>query len=109
MNIKIFISGKTTGDAVRDKFSISEQKLRQMGAAPVNPYKLGIPTSLNVTDTQAHRFKAIRYCSAIFMLAGYEKSKIAIAEMDEAQRLGLNIFYEDHDGYEEVFNSVSGP
>lgn len=111
MNLKVYIAGKITGEELSpcmQKFAQAEQKLRNMGAQPVNPFKLGIPHHFTFEQSKPFNFKALRYCSAIFMLSDYVNSPGAAEEMDEAQRLGLDVFYEEHEGYEEIYRRMVG-
>lgn len=111
MNLKIYIAGKITGEEptpCMEKFAKAETRLRQMGAQPVNPFKLGIPHHFTFEESKPFNFKALRFCSAIFMLNDYVNSPGAMVEIDEAQRLGLDIFYEQQEGYEEIFRRMEG-
>lgn len=107
--MKIYIAGKITGEPLPEckaKFAAAEARLRQLGAAPVNPFKLGLNDTWTFEQCRPFNFKAISHCSAMFMLSDYVNSPGALAEIDEAQRRGLTIFYEDHDDWSQVESYV---
>lgn len=109
MEIKIYIAGKITGEPLQpcmDKFAHAENLIRALGAAPVNPFKLGIPHHFTFEESKPYNFKALSFCTAIFMLSDYVKSPGAMEELYEAQRLGLDIFYEDQEGYEALEDAI---
>lgn len=106
----IYIAGKITGEdreQCLQKFLTAETKLRNAGAIPVNPFKLGIPSHFTFDESKPHNFKALRQCSAIFALKCYVNSPGALSEIEEAKRLGIEIFYEQHEGYENVFRAIN--
>jgi hypothetical protein len=108
--LKIYIAGKITGEPLaecRSKFEKAEQQLRRIGAAPVNPFKLGIPTHFTFEESKPFNFKALRHCTAMFMLNDYTSSPGAMAELDEAQRLKLDIYYEHHNDYGIIEDDIS--
>ncbi len=107
--MKIYIAGKITGEPLSpcmEKFQQAETLLRDTGAVPVNPFKLGIPHHFSFAESKPFNFKALRHCSAIFMLADYANSPGAMAELDEAKRLGIEIYFEHIDGYETLADHI---
>ena len=102
--MKIYISGKTSGDLqhVKQKFAIAEEKLRNTGAAPVNPVKLGVPDNFSDHESHFFRMKAIRHCNAIFMLTDAMLCSKCEIELKEARRLGLTIYFEAMEPYDEI-------
>lgn len=101
--MKIYIAGKITGEpleACQEKFAEAEYRLTQMGLAPVNPFKLGIPHHFSFTESKPYNFKALRHCSAIFMMKDWRKSPGAKVELQEAMRLKLHLYFEEAGDYQ---------
>ena len=110
MNKYIYIAGKITGldrETCKEKFAVAELKLRNAGAMPVNPFKLGIPSHFTFDESKPHNMKALRQCAAIFMLKDYEDSPGAMEELAEAERMNLETYFETHNGYEDVFMAIN--
>ncbi len=108
--ITIYISGKITGEppaACRAKFEAAEYNIRNLGATPINPLKLGIPENATYPEAKPRCFEEIGKAEAMFMLEDYTNSPGATDELDEAQRLGLEIFYENLGGYEQVEDAIT--
>lgn len=107
--MKIYIAGKITGEdraACKAKFAEAENRIRELGAVPITPFKLGIPEHFTFAESKPFNFKAIAKCHAIFMLADYTSSPGALDELDEAQRLKREIFYEQFEGYEALEDAI---
>ena len=108
--MKVFISGKITGLPFEEtvaKFAAAEQKLREIGAQPINPLKLGIPKTASTDEALPHCFKAMAHCQAIFFLKdSINQSRGCEAEMKEAQRLRLDVFWEVMEDYSTIADLV---
>jgi hypothetical protein len=108
--MKVFISGKITGlswEETEAKFAAAETKLREIGAQPINPLKLGIPKTATTDEALPHCFKAMKHCQAIFLLTdSNNNSRGCEAELKEAQRLRLDIYWETMDDYETIADLV---
>lgn len=103
--MKIYIAGKITGEKLikcKNKFAQVETKLRQIGVAPVNPFKLGCQDTWTFKQCRPYNFKALRHCGGIFMLNDYKNSPGAQAELTEALRLQLDVFYEKDNDFEHI-------
>lgn len=104
--MKIYIAGKITNEpleACKAKFAAAENKLRALGAAPVNPFKLGCGDTWTFEQCRPYNFKAIRHCHAIFILSDWETSEGTQAEIREAARLQLNFYWE---GTKDVYDDI---
>lgn len=107
--MKIYIAGKITGlplEECKQKFAAAEARLREIGANPVNPFKLGIPETASSLEALPHCAKAIRHCKAMFMLSDWELSFGARAEHRMAQQWKLDIFYEDRNDIDYIADLV---
>jgi hypothetical protein len=103
--MRIYIAGKITGLPINEcilKFQKAEYYLRDMGADPVNPMKLGIPFTATREEAMPQCLKALNECTAIFMLSDYKDSIGAGQELAEAKWLQMDLFFEDNGGYEEI-------
>ncbi len=108
--LKIYIAGKITGEPIaecKQKFLNAENLLRELSAAPVNPFKLGLNDTWTFEQCKPFNFKAIAQCNALFMLADYTASPGALAELDEAKRLRLTVYYEQQGDYDRILEDVN--
>jgi len=107
--MKIYIAGKITGEPLEQckaKFAEAENRLRNAGANPVNPFKLGIPDHFTREQALPYCFKALRYCSAIFILNDSINSLGSKHEIEEAKLLQLDVFYEVTNDYDRISDLV---
>ena len=95
--MKIYISGKISGTNLtetRKRFASVAKAMKRIGVEPVNPFENG----LTEHDTwKAHMLKDIAdllQCKAIYMLQGWQDSKVARIEHYIATEIGLPIMYE---------------
>jgi hypothetical protein len=100
MELRIFITGKTTGEeteACRLKFETAEKKLRQTGIRMViNPLKLGIPPRWKRQDITDEYCKVLRQqANSILLLNDWSDSFDARVLRDLALELKYEIFRED--------------
>lgn len=99
--IIVYLSGKMTGLAeseYKEKFRKAEMFYRACGYEVVNPCNLSevvLARKPDATyeDFMREDFKAIRGCTHIAMLEGWENSPGARREKREAERLGLEVMY----------------
>jgi hypothetical protein len=107
--MKIYIAGKITGEPIdrcKVKFSAIEEALRKIGLSPVNPFKLGCKDSWSFTQCKPFNFKAIAHCQAIFMLEDFQDSPGALAELQEAKRRKLTVYYQSADDYKQLVEDL---
>ena len=96
---RVYISGKITGltkEEYTRNFDRAEQHYRTAGFEVVNPVKIGdklLETNPEPTyeDYMKVDLEALRTCTAIALIAGWETSPGAAREKAEAERLGLEI------------------
>lgn len=108
--MKIYIAGKITGlptEECQKKFALAEERLKELGANPVNPFKLGIPHHFTFQESKPHNFKALLHCQGIFMLTCWKDSPGAKEELAEAIRLKQVIFFEESGDYDTVASVVA--
>lgn len=100
--ITVYLSGKMTGleeSVYKEKFRKAELFYRACGYEVVNPCNLSdivLKRKPDATyeDFMAEDLRALRSCTHIAMLEGWESSPGARRESAEAERLGLEIrFY----------------
>ncbi len=98
--MNIYIAGKITGEpleACKAKFELVQRSILSLNHRAINPFKLGCKDHWTFEQTKPYNFKALRQCNAIFMLTDYKDSPGALAELEEAKRLKLEIFYQESD------------
>lgn len=94
--MRIYISGPITGTKdFRERFGEAAERIKKMGAEVVNPAEL-----FRVMPEATHEeylrvcFVMMRSCDAVVFLPGAENSVGAKAELAEAEKLGLPIYYD---------------
>lgn len=98
MRDKLYLSGKITGRApedYREQFAYAERYYKNGVFDVVNPVTLGeaLPGEPSYNDYMKADLEALRTCTHIVMLEGWEESKGANKELKEAQKLGLEIIF----------------
>ena len=99
--MRIYLSGKITGRDKEDyikQFARAESFYKTGGFDVVNPVKIGeevlkINPKAEWQDFMQEDLKALRTCTHIVLLEGWEESKGAKMEKAEAEKLGLEIMY----------------
>ena len=99
--MRIYLSGKITGLDKEDytkQFARAEAFYKTGGFDVVNPVTIGEEIlkqnpSATWEDFMAEDLKALRTCTHIVLLEGWEESKGAKMEKAEAEKLGLEIMY----------------
>ena len=92
--MKIYLSGKITGDAnYRQKFGSMEKELLSYGYVVFNPAIL--PDGFEYEDYMDLDLLILSRCDAIFLMRDWKNSPGAKREYEEAKRLGLRILTEE--------------
>ena len=99
--IIVYLSGKMTGLAeseYKEKFRIAEMFYRACGYEVVNPCDLSEivlkrKPDANYEDFMAEDLRALRSCTHIALLEGWENSPGAKKEKEEAEGSGLAIMF----------------
>ena len=99
--MRIYLSGKITGldkEVYSRQFERAETFYKTSGFDVVNPVKIGeevlkINPNAKWADFMQEDLKALRTCTHIVLLEGWEESKGAKMEKAEAEKLGLEIMY----------------
>lgn len=99
--IIVYLSGKMTGLAeseYKENFRKAELFYRSCGYEVINPCKLSEVVLKNKPDASYEDFMrvdlwALRNCTHIALLEGWESSPGARRERAEAERLGLEVMY----------------
>ena len=97
--MRIYLSGKITGREKEDytrQFARAESFYKTSGFDVVNPVTIGAEVlKLNPNaeweDFMQEDLKALRTCTHIVLLEGWEESKGAKMEKAEAEKMGLEI------------------
>ena len=111
MAMKVYISGKIGEDvlseATRQKFAKAEAYLKEWGFDTFNPTTSGLGelaeerAKANGTDFYSEIMELdiaeLKKCDAIYMLTDWRDSAGAQREYKEAQRNGIQLFYETKD------------
>ena len=99
--MRIYLSGKITGREKEDysrQFARAETFYKTSGFDVENPVKIGeevlkINPKAEWQDFMIRDLEALRTCTHIVLLEGWEESKGAKMEKAEAEKLGLEIMY----------------
>ena len=99
--MRIYLSGKITGLNKEDytrQFARAESFYKTSGFDVVNPVKIGeevlkINPKAEWQDFMIRDLEALRTCTHIALLEGWEESKGAKVEKAEAEKLGLEIMH----------------
>ena len=99
--MRIYLSGKITGREKEDytkQFARAERFYKTGGFDVVNPVTIGEEIlkqnpSATWEDFMQEDLKALRTCTHIVLLEGWEESKGAKMEKAEAEKMGLEIMY----------------
>ena len=99
--MRIYLSGKITGREKEDytrQFARAESFYKTGGFDVVNPVKIGeevlkINPKAEWQDFMIRDLEALRTCTHIALLEGWEESKGAKMEKAEAEKMGLEIMY----------------
>ena len=99
--MRIYLSGKITGldkEVYSRQFARAESFYKTGGFDVVNPVKIGeevlkINPKAEWEDFMQEDLKALRTCTHIVLLEGWEESKGAKIEKAEAEKLGLEIMH----------------
>ena len=99
--MKIYLSGKITGldkEVYTRQFERAETFYKTSGFDVINPVKIGEEVlkqnpSAKWEDFMQKDLEALRTCTHIVLLEGWEESKGAKMEKAEAEKLGLEIMY----------------
>ena len=97
--MRIYLSGKITGlekEVYTKQFARAETFYKTSGFDVVNPVAIGEEIlkqnpSATWNDFMKEDLKALRTCTHIVLLEGWEESKGAKMEKAEAEKLGLEI------------------
>ena len=93
--MKIYLSGKITGDAdYRKKFGKAAEKLQNFGHSVFNPAVL--PDGFEYEDYMKIDMTALSTCDAIFLMNDWKTSPGAVREKKEADKLGLKVLTEEN-------------
>ena len=99
--MKIYLSGKITGldkEVYTRQFERAESFYKTSGFDVINPVKIGEEVlkqnpSAKWEDFMQKDLEALKTCTHIALLEGWEESKGAKMEKTEAEKLGLEIMY----------------
>ena len=99
--IIVYLSGKMTGFAeseYKENFRNAEMFYRACGYEVINPCNLSEivlqrKPNASYEDFMAEDLRALRSCTHIALLEGWETSPGARREKAEAERLGLEVMY----------------
>jgi len=94
--MKVYISGPITGmpNDNRDAFKAAEKELAANGFEPVNPHTVWDALPFDCHSWQDYMradIKALMDCDAVFMLEGWENSRVARLESFLACELGIAV------------------
>jgi hypothetical protein len=99
--MKIYLSGKITGldkEVYTRQFERAEIFYKTSGFDVINPVKIGeevlkINPKAEWQDFMIRDLEALKTCTHIALLEGWEESKGAKKEKAEAEKMGLEIMY----------------
>lgn len=94
---RVYISGAIAHydiDERKEAFLNAEQRLKNMGFAPVNPFKNGLPEEAHWREHMRADIRLLLDCEYIYMLKDWELSKGAKLELDVASSCGIKVLFE---------------
>jgi hypothetical protein len=94
--MRIYIAGPMTGLVLRNypAFHAEAYRLRAMGYVVLNPAEINEGLEHEGWAACMRRdLDALRTCDAVQLLPGWEISRGAKREVEEARKLGLKVFY----------------
>ena len=95
LGVKIFISGKITGDPnYKEKFAKAEQWLTDHNFVVLNPAKC--PRGMNIGDYMFIGLTMLQSADWVYMLKDWEDSRGARIEHEYASYVGKHIAYEEN-------------
>lgn len=94
---KIYIAGPMTGlpGLNFDAFHEAAKKFRSAGFTVLNPAEINPDLDADWTECMIEDIKALKTCSMIFLLKGWKNSKGAQIEKIVAEKLHIDIIYQD--------------
>ena len=102
---RIYIIGQIKGlpiEEAKTNFKLIEDKLRDMGYEPVNPFKLGIPEHWDYQQSKPHNMKALASCEGVYIQRNWRKSEGSCDEINESMKQGKELFYAESRGMERL-------
>ncbi len=102
---KVYVVGKTSNEdseSCKTKFTLIENRLRDIGAMPVTPFNIGIPFNPTNDDAIIHCRKAIMNCHAVFLIDDHIKCKRARIEVKLAQSINLDFYCDCDSSYYQI-------
>ncbi len=110
--MRVYISGKigeeVLSDATRDKFAEAESYLHEWGFDVFNPTTSGLGELAEkrakergtdfYTEIMNLDLEQLRHCDVIYMLRDWQDSPGAVREFMEANRLGLEVIFDQYQG-----------
>ena len=94
---RVYISGAIAHygiDERKEAFLNAEHRLKNMGFAPVNPFKNGLPEEAHWREHMRADIRLLLDCEYIYMLKDWELSKGAKLELDVASSCGIKVLFE---------------
>lgn len=107
---RVYISGPITGtEDFTERFAKADQRLAAAGYEVINPAKVSstLP-ALTHGEYMAICRAMLPMCSEIYMLMNFEYSEGALEELSLANRLGLEVRYEENELHPEPEGSYCG-
>ena len=96
--MKVYISGPVTGNReYREDFGSMSYMLKKNGHQPINPVHImeSVRGVLDYKTILNADLEMLEGCDAIIMLQGWKDSEGAQKEFKKAQRLGLEVLFEE--------------
>ncbi len=92
MRIKIYISGKITGDKnYREKFKYHRQVLENAGYVVVDPSTFEFADDIHWENAMRFDIREMLLCDAVALLPDWQESRGAIIEAGLAHDLGMKV------------------
>jgi len=101
--VHIYIIGQIKGlpiDIAKQNFERIENKLREMGFSPVNPFKIGIPDHWEYEASRPHNLQALSKCEAVYIQSNWRLSEGSMDEIKQSMLQGKNLYYAESKGIE---------
>lgn len=96
----VFLSGKVTNynDDYKKDFAVAEEYLTRRKYVVLNPSRINELSCEKLTDKKYMQvcYRLIDIADIVFMVSGWNTSKIANAQLTYAKSLGKRIMYQDY-------------
>lgn len=104
-NLTFYLAGKIEDESTpicNEKFNALKKSFQKHGLKAISTFDLGLPISLPFNELSTFCFKALRSCNAIVMMEDYKESLQALALLDYAKQIRIDVFFYSDKIFQEI-------